>query len=115
MNPPPTEAPGAAALLGESPCAAAGRPALLRVLADQLDAARRGDLEALAAASRRAGSLLGDAARNGPPLGPEGRARALALHRQAALLVAQQKEEVAQALARLRRGRRTLRAYRRAP
>jgi hypothetical protein len=89
--------------------------ALLAALLAQLDQAHRGDLDATAAAIVRANRLLEEARRRGPTLDPAARARLLAAHREAALALAQQQEELVADLARLRRGRRTLHAYGRNP
>jgi DICT domain-containing protein len=85
--------------------------ALLAALLAQLERAHRGDLDATAAAIVRANFLLEEARRGRQALDPAARARLLAAHREAALALAQQREELVADLARLRRGRRTLHAY----
>jgi len=85
---------------------------VLDALAAQLERARQGDVDAVADLARRTGDALARARREGLRPDPECRRRMLDLHERIALVLAQQKDEVTRARARLARGTRSLRAYR---
>ncbi len=88
--------------------------ALLAALADQLEEARQGRLEAVAETGRRVQALLDEVRRRGLDLDPDQQEQLVRLHDRVGLTLTQQQREVAEALQRLRKGRKTLRAYDRA-
>lgn len=100
--------------------AAAGLERLLDdladVLADQLEFARRGNYLAVLAAQQRVSTLLdrvGGFAHLPSEAGAEKVRRIHRLRRELILTLAAARQDAADGLARLRNGRRTLRAYRR--
>ena len=102
--------PGAAA----SGDAAACVQALAAALAEQLDAARRGDLDRVEGLARRVDGLVAEARAAGARLDEAGRRRLLDLHGRVGLALAQQRSEVAEQRERIAGGKRTAQAYRHA-
>jgi len=100
---------------GDAPgAAAASVQTLAAALADQLDAARRGDLDGVERLARRVDALLADVRDAGGRLDEAARRRLLDLHGRVGLALAQQRQEVADQRQRLAAGRRFTRAYERA-
>jgi len=93
--------------------AAACVQALAAALAEQLDAARRGDLDRVDGLARRVDGLLAESRAAGDRLDEAGRRRLLDLHGQVGLALAQQRKEVAEQRERIAAGKRSARAYRR--
>ncbi|MFO8012984.1 MAG: hypothetical protein R6X20_06720 [Phycisphaerae bacterium] len=85
--------------------------ALACALTDQLDAARRGRVEEVAALADRVDALLAEARRTRAALSEAERRTLLDLHGQVRLALAQQQMELADRRERLRRGKRGTRAY----
>jgi len=85
--------------------------ALAQALTDQLDAARRGRLEEVSALSQRVDALLAEARGARPALSEADRQTLLDLHGRVRLALVQQQTELAGRRDRLRRGKRSARAY----
>jgi hypothetical protein len=85
--------------------------ALARALTDQLDAARRGRVDEVAALADRVDALLAEAREVRVVLSDADRQRLLDLHGQVRLALAQQQTELAGRRDRLRRGREGARGY----
>lgn len=88
--------------------------ALAATLAEQLDAARRGDTGAVLELARRSDTLLREARALGASPDPACRRRLVRLHDRVRLALAQQQEELLGRCAQLGRARDTLQAYRNA-
>ena len=88
--------------------------ALVQVLAEQIEAARRGDVDTVLERARQADVLIEQARVAGTSPDPACRRRLLRLHDQVRLCLAQQQEELARRRAQLGRGKDTLQAYRNA-
>ncbi len=102
---------GAAAHASDASPADATFRALACALSDQLDAARRGRVDDVAALADRVDALIAEARQAGSILRDEDRQRLLDLHGQVRLALAQQQTELADRRDRLRAGRRGTRAY----
>jgi hypothetical protein len=85
--------------------------ALVSALAEQIEHARQGRLEAVAETGRRVQALLEDVQGRGVQLDPDQQKRLLKLHDRVGLALAHQQREVGEALQRVRQGRKTLCAY----
>ena len=88
--------------------------ALVQVLTEQIEAARRGDVDAVVERARQADVLIEQARAAGTSPESACRRRLLRLHEQVRLCLAQQQEELARRRAQLGRGKDTLQAYRNA-
>jgi len=98
----------------EVPADAAARvQALAAALADQLDAARRGDLDTVERLARRVDALLAGGRAAAGRLDETTRRRLLDLHGRVGLALAQQRQEAAGQRARVAAGKRSTRAYQR--
>jgi hypothetical protein len=109
-NPPPADDDGRAADEGPRPAYATFH-ALAGALTDQLDAARRGRVEEVAALADRVDALLAEARRTCLALSEAEQQRLRDLHGQVRLALAQQQRELAGRCERLRRGKQGTRAY----
>ena len=87
---------------------------LVRALADQLDAARRGRLDRVIESMERADALIEQARAAGHAASPARRREVRRLHDQVRLCLAQQHDELMRRRKQLTRGKGTLRAYRKA-
>jgi len=90
-----------------------GPPAALEAtLAAQVGAARRGDLDAVAAGAERLDALLAEGAASAALLPPDRRRRLRRLHDELRLILVQQRDELARLQTRVGRGKGSLKAYR---
>jgi len=85
--------------------------ALARLLAEQLNAARQGDLGRVDRLAKQVDGRLADARRAGMTLSEADRDRLLDLHGRVRLTLAQQKDDVARQWNQVRQGKRGLGAY----
>lgn len=94
-----------------NPSAGACLQTLARLLADQLDAARRGRLDGVARLAERVDACLADTRRAGVALSDADRRHLLDLHGRVRLALAQQQAEVGRQRERVRKGKRGVGAY----